>query len=124
MSFITSAVKELLTAEHAEVFFVSGQATKWWNSQREDKKTEIALLGGWYWTLAGEEAGPFRTPSAAWRDVYYRRLLEQEPPSMRKDEVARAEKEAAKGYTFKSKKRRKSSPPKRSNSGGYARLSA
>lgn len=123
MSFITSSVKEQLAAERADVFFVSGKATKWWNAQREDKKTEIALLGGWYWALAGEEAGPFRTPSAAWRDVYYRRLLEQAPPSMHKDEVARAERESDKGFPLKSKKRRKS-PTRRPVSGGYARLSA
>jgi hypothetical protein len=105
--FIPQTAMEQLTSAHVEVFFVSGQATKWWNAQREDKKTELALLGGWYWTLAGEEAGPFRTPSAAWRDVYYRRLLEQEPPAMKRDEVVRAEKEAAKGFPKVVKKRRK-----------------
>lgn len=103
--FIPKTAHEQLLDAHVEVFFVSGQATKWWNAQREDKKSELALLGGWYWTLAGEEAGPFRTPSGAWRDVYYRRLLEQAPPAMKKDEVVRAEKEAAKGFP-KGKKRK------------------
>jgi hypothetical protein len=106
--FIPQAAKEQLEAAHAEVFFVSGKATKWWNSQREDKKTELALLGGWYWTLDGEEHGPFRTPSGAWRDVYYRRLLEQQPPAMKADEVIRAEKEAAKGFPAKKKRKYKS----------------
>ncbi len=96
MSFITSAVKDRLLAERAEVFFVSGAATKWWNKQRRNKKTEIALLGGYYWTLNGEEMGPFRTPSAAWRDCYYRRLLEQDPPSMDRKDLKRAERELKK----------------------------
>jgi hypothetical protein len=96
MSFITTSVKERLLAERAEVFFVSGAATKWWNRQRTDKKHEIALLGGYYWTLNGEEAGPFRTPSAAWRDVYYRKLLEQDPPCMDKKDLARVHRELKK----------------------------
>lgn len=106
--FITTAVKERLLAARVEVFFVSGQATRWWNSQRTDKANELALLGGWYWTVDGAENGPFRTPSGAWRDVYYRHILEQKPPGMNRLEVARAEKEAEKGHTLnKSKQRRK-----------------
>jgi hypothetical protein len=98
MSFITTAVKDRLLAERAEIFFVSGAATKWWNKQRRDPKTEVALLGGWYWTLKGEEMGPFRTPSAAWRDVYYRRLLEQDPPCMDKKDLQRVHREIKKEH--------------------------
>jgi hypothetical protein len=115
MSFINDAILGLLKAERAEVFFVSGAATKWWNAQRQDKKSEVALLGGWYWTLNGEENGPFRTSSGAWRDCYYRRLLEQKPPCMGKDEVARAERELRQG--------KRASPP-RSRSAAVERLRA
>lgn len=93
MSFINTAVRDRLAGEHAEVFFVSGAATKWWNSQRTDKKHEICLLGGWYWSLNGQEAGPFRTASGAWRDVYYRRVLEQAPPCLNQHDLERVEKE-------------------------------
>ena len=95
MSFINAAVRARLAAERAEVFFVSGAATKWWNAQRQDKKTQVALLGGWYWTHRGDEAGPFRTPSAAWRDVYYRKVLGEEPPSMGRVQLRRVEREIA-----------------------------
>lgn len=97
MAIITDAVSERLKDEGAEVFFVSGAATKWWNAKRTDRQTEIALLGGYYWTYKGNEAGPFRTPSAAWRDVYYRRVLGEEPPLMDQKDLAAAEKEIQKG---------------------------
>jgi hypothetical protein len=109
MSFINQSIMQRLEQEQAEVFFVSGSATKWWNAQRQDKQHEIALLGGWYWTFNGQEHGPFRTSSGAWRDVYYRRVLEQMPPCMGKDELKRAERELKTNSEF-NRKRRKQVP--------------
>jgi hypothetical protein len=96
MPLINSHIQAELRSKNVDVFFVSGAATKWWNAKRKDKKTEICLLGGWYWTLGTEEAGPFRTPSAAWRDVYYRRVINQKPPVMNQRDLAKAEKDIAK----------------------------
>lgn len=97
MAIITNVVKAQLEAEGAEVFFVSGAATKWWNAHRSKaKKWEvIALLGGYYWTYKGQEAGPFRTPSAAWRDVYYRGILKIRPPVMDQQELRAMDQEVA-----------------------------
>jgi hypothetical protein len=92
-----------------EVFFVSREATKWWNARRSSKTQEIALLGGWYWTLDGEEAGPFRTPSAARRDCYYRRVLQETPPLMDMADLKRATKDINRG-TSNQKRRRTFSP--------------
>jgi hypothetical protein len=64
----------------ANVFFVSGRVKVWWNARRKDPKTEAALLSGWYWALGNEERGPFRSRSAAERDVYYRAVLRSRPP--------------------------------------------
>jgi hypothetical protein len=90
MSLINTAIKAELQKHRVEVFFVSRHVTKWWNARRQDPKTEIALLGGYYWCFGNEEVGPFRSPSAALRDAYYRRILKQSPPLMSKDEVTSA----------------------------------
>jgi hypothetical protein len=93
MALINNHIREQLKSMNAEVFFVSGAATKWWNARRKDKKTEICLLGGWYWVLGKDESGPFRTPSGAWRDLYYRRVLVQVPPAMNRKDLTKAERE-------------------------------
>lgn len=85
---ITKLVKDQLLAVHAEVFFVSRAATKWWNAHQRDKRYELALLGGYYWSCNGIEAGPFRSISAAWRDAYYRGVLAATPPGVRAAELA------------------------------------
>lgn len=73
-------VKTQINTSGAKVFFVSGAVKKWWNARRVDPTTEAALLSGWYWTLGTEERGPFRSMSAAQRDVYYRLVLRTRPP--------------------------------------------
>lgn len=107
MAIISQDVAAQLREKRAEVFFVSGAATKWWNAKRTDKRTEICLLGGYYWTMDGQERGPFRTPSAAWRDVYYRRLLKMEPPGMDQRELALTHREIAKAKEKSAKPRSK-----------------
>jgi hypothetical protein len=93
MSFINRHVRDRLGRAGARVFFVSGQVTKWYNARRTDRQTQVCLLGGWYWTLGGEEHGPFRSPSAAERDVYYRRVLKVPPPTLDEREVQEAQRE-------------------------------
>lgn len=97
MSSITDTVMAHLEDTGVEVFFVSREATKWWNARRHSRNQAIALLGGWYWTLNGEEAGPFRTPSAARRDVYYRRVLQETPPLMDMADLKKANRDIRKG---------------------------
>ena len=104
MAIISDDVYERTRTKGARVFFVSRSVTKWWNARRRDPATEIALLGGWYWSLGGEEAGPFRSPSAAWRDVYYRRVVRHQPPMADAQDVAVAEREIA-SQTAQSKRR-------------------
>jgi hypothetical protein len=95
MSIISDEVFGKTRDRGIEVFYVPRAATKWWNARRKDRKNEIALLGGWYWTLGREEHGPFRSQSAAWRDAFYRRVLKHAPPMMDAKEVKIAELDAA-----------------------------
>jgi hypothetical protein len=106
MSSITDTVMARLEDTGVEVFFVSREATKWWNARRHSRKQAIALLGGWYWTLNGEEAGPFRTPSAARRDVYYRRILQETPPLMDMADLKKAKRDIRKGISLPKSGRR------------------
>jgi hypothetical protein len=73
-------IRQQIDRSGANVFFVSGRVKVWWNARRKDPKTEAALLSGWYWSLGNEERGPFRSRSAAERDVYYRTVLRSRPP--------------------------------------------
>jgi len=95
MAIINQVIKRRLLERAVRVFFVSGAVTKWYNAQRQDKTAEVCLLGGWYWSHGREERGPFRTPSGAQRDAYYRLLLKQAPPGLDEDEVAAAQREIA-----------------------------
>lgn len=93
MSIFTNAVAEMLDQSEIETFFVDRYCCKWWNAHRRHHADAIALLGGWYWSYQGEEAGPFRTRSGALRDAYYRRLLKLRPPLMDQSELADAKAE-------------------------------
>jgi hypothetical protein len=93
MAIINRLVQSQLDAHRVRTFFVSGQVTKWYNAQRQDKATEVCLLGGWYWLYGTEEHGPFRTPSAAQRDAYYRLILKQRAPALDDTQVRQAEAE-------------------------------
>jgi hypothetical protein len=93
MAFINGHVRSHLLDAGCRIFFVSGAVTKWYNAKRTDKKTEVCLLGGWYWTLGREEHGPFRTPSAAERDVYYRKVLKVKPPVLDENDVKEAQRQ-------------------------------
>lgn len=103
MGILTNAVRETLRHAEAEVFFVPREATKWWNAQRARKDDEVALLGGWYWSFGLQEAGPFRTQTAAWRDVYYRRILGRAPPVISPRDIARMRREDIKRVGAKSR---------------------
>lgn len=93
MSFINSEIRKKIDATDVSVFFVNGAVTKWYNARRTDPLSQVCLLGGWYWTLGTEENGPFRTPSAAQRDFYYRKILRIAPPALNEHEVRDAQKE-------------------------------
>jgi hypothetical protein len=93
MGFFNKAVRKRLDRSGVSVFFVSGKVTKWYNGLRTDPQNQLALLGGWYWSLGSEENGPFRTPSAAERDFYYRNILKVAPPALSEKEVLAAAKE-------------------------------
>lgn len=86
---------ELQSLRGAEVFRVSRGAKKWWNEQRSDAH-EVSFFCGWFWYYAGEEGGPYPTPSAAWRALYYKFVLRMPPPAITPDEAKRAERIAAK----------------------------
>ena len=92
MAIINRHVQARLDNERVKIFFVSGKVTKWYNAQRTDPKTEVCLLGGWYWAHADFEGGPFRTSSGALRDPYYRRILHVMPPALNERDMRAAEK--------------------------------
>jgi hypothetical protein len=91
MAFFTKEVREQIQKAKPNIFFVSGKVTKWFNERRVDPNTELALLGGWYWARDDDENGPFRTPSAAQRDFFYRLILGSDPPSPSMREVRAVE---------------------------------
>jgi len=95
MSIISDEVHSRAQDQGIEVFFISRAVTKWWNARRKRGANDIALLGGWYWSLGGEEHGPFRSQSAAWRDAYYRRVMRRTPPLVDQKEARIAETEIA-----------------------------
>jgi hypothetical protein len=59
---------------------------KRWNERR--KEGDVCVFCGWYWSRGGEEAGPFKTRSAAVADAYYRFHLNRERPTVFEPEPA------------------------------------
>lgn len=107
MAIISKDVYQRTHDIGVEVFFVPRAATKWWNARRRDPKTEIALLGGYYWAQGREEHGPFRSASAAWRDAYYRRVARTRPPTISSADVERAAREAVDEQRRERRRRRR-----------------
>lgn len=68
------------TSKHVHVVFVDRGTAKWWNDRRRPDDT--VQFCGWYWVHGADEAGPFRTRSAAVRDAYYRFVLRRELPAI------------------------------------------
>lgn len=66
------------TMNHVRIVYLDRETSKWWNQRRRQDDTPIFC--GWYWIKGQEEAGPFKTRSAALRDAYYRFVLEREAP--------------------------------------------
>lgn len=93
MPQINDEIRDRLTRTGVRIFFVSGAVTKWYNARRQDPSEEPCLFGGWFWAHGRDEYGPFRTPSAAQRDFYYRSVLNERPPGLSADEVLSAEDE-------------------------------
>lgn len=79
---MTALKATVIEATSREVRFVylNRETTKWWNARRRPDDT--ATFCGWYWVRGDEEAGPFRTRSAAVRDAYYRFVLRRELPAV------------------------------------------
>lgn len=68
------------TERHVRVVYLDRSTSKWWNQRRQVDDT--AVFCGWYWIKGREEAGPYRSRSAAYRDAYYRFVLEREQPNV------------------------------------------
>lgn len=76
------ALKQHVTTETeaagVTIAYVGATLAKWWNGRR--KQGEVCTFSGWYWFRKGEEGGPYKSPSAAHRDAYYRFVLNREAP--------------------------------------------
>lgn len=68
------------TLNEVKVHYLDKHVSRWWNAQRSAEDT--AVFCGWYWVRGGQEAGPFRTRSAALRDAYYEFVLSQAQPKI------------------------------------------
>jgi hypothetical protein len=66
------------TLSAVRIVYLDQATTKWWNAKR-DRDEPIAFCG-WFWVKGGDEAGPFRTRSAAIRAAYYQHVLNREQP--------------------------------------------
>lgn len=80
MTSLSPAVEER-TLRKVTVAYVGRDAAKEWNKSR--KRGEVATFCGYYWyTRSGEEAGPFKSVSAAIRHAYYQVVLKREQPKV------------------------------------------
>lgn len=68
------------TFEKVQVVYLDRETSKWWNARRRPDDTTVFC--GWYWINGEEEAGPFKSRSAAVRDAYYRFVLHREIPNV------------------------------------------
>lgn len=78
------------TARKVQITYIDRHVAKWWNARR--KAAECATFTGWYWFKGRtDEAGPFKTKSAAIRDAYYTCVLGREVPQIGPVSLRRAE---------------------------------
>ena len=96
---MTALRKSVIESTEAKVkiVYVDRETSKWWNTRRRPDDTVVFC--GWYWIRGTEEAGPFRSRSAAYRDAYYRHVLRREPPS-----VGHSQLEGTRRYERKARK--------------------
>lgn len=66
------------TETQVKVVYLNRRQANFWNAHRDPDDTVVFC--GFYWIRGREEAGPFRSRSAAIRDAYYRFVLNTEPP--------------------------------------------
>ena len=71
-----------------EIFYLDWAAAKRFNEKRD--KDQPIVFSGWYWARGPQEGGPFKSKSAAYRDVWYRLVLRRAPPSMHRPSRRRA----------------------------------
>ena len=85
-------IRRKIDATGVRVFFVPGKIMSWWNKQRENPEEEPRAFCGWFWTLHGEEGGPYKTASEAQRQFYYAKILNRAAPTMSLRDLAQAQK--------------------------------
>lgn len=73
------------TRTKVDVVYVDRETSKWWNARR--RREDTVVFCGWYWIRGQDEAGPFRSRSAAVRDAYYRFVLQRELPSIGRSQL-------------------------------------
>lgn len=78
------------TLSAVKIVYLDRSTTQWWNAKR-DADEPIAFCG-WFWVRGQEEAGPFRTRSAAIRAAYYQHVLHRTQPQNGRQALARAAK--------------------------------
>lgn len=88
---LSNEVQADLRKARVEVYYLSRAATIWWNSQRDPTKHTVAMFGGYYVVHDNDQFGPYKSPSAGLRDVYYRRVRKIEPPLMDRRELMMAD---------------------------------
>lgn len=86
------------TLSVVRIVYLDRETAKWWNAKRGEG--EPMAFTGWYWVVGRQEAGPFKTRSAAIRDAYYARCLRSALPKVGHEasmRVARTEPRPRKG---------------------------
>lgn len=68
------------TMDKVRVVYMTRDIAKFWNNSRNRKADEPAVFCGFYWINGSEEGGPFKSRMAAYRDAYFRIVLEIKPP--------------------------------------------
>lgn len=96
------------TLAEVQIVYLDRATTKWWNARR--RPADTAAFTGWFWIRGAEEAGPFKTRSAAIRAAYYMHVLSREVPHVGHAAIKAPAKRAA----------RRGRPPKLDGTGARA----
>jgi hypothetical protein len=81
-------VVEAVDNLHVHVFYVNWKAACQWNASRNDSNVPLVFTG-WYWAKGLQEAGPFKSKSAAYRDVWYVLVVKRPGPRLHKPQIRR-----------------------------------
>ena len=73
---------------HVQVFYVNWEAACQWNERRNDPEIPLVFCG-WYWAKGLQEAGPFKSKSACYRDAWYVLVAQRPAPRLHKPYVRR-----------------------------------